>query len=352
MSLSESKSDAIIKMTRGNYPTWIEKIKDYIMALDHDEAADIWAAFVWVPADPANPGNDPAEHDYLTAANGPAKKLRVQHNKAFKFIRNSLSSEVFDTTIGQPHSVPKLLRHLRNYWNDGSVMDRDSLRMEFLKMKLDKYDDFDAYVTAFKNAVRTLKMYKVGLVRDDEDVCFQFNKGMPQAWSTYKGISSGQQHSFEQAVSYYRKMAKSDSSLPGALKAKPVKSKAVYSTHDFDLKGSNVSTTETCRQFARGLCKRGDNCRYKHVQQPPQTGDKGSQSQPKAKFKGKCNHCGKPGHKEAFCWKKKRDEAGKSRGADSAHATSDQGAAMRSGQEVYQDGGSSSDPGRCRFHND
>ena len=77
MSLSESKSDAIIKMTRGNYPTWIEKIKDYIMALDHDEAADIWAAFVWVPADPANPGNDPAEHDYLTAANGPAKKLRV-----------------------------------------------------------------------------------------------------------------------------------------------------------------------------------------------------------------------------------------------------------------------------------
>ena len=73
--------------------------------------------------------------------------------------------------------------------------------------------------------------------------------------------------------------------------------------------------------------------------QPPQTGDKGSQSQPKAKFKGKCNHCVKPGHKEASCWKKKRDEAGKSRGADSAHATSDQGAAMRSGQEVYQDGG-------------
>ena len=144
MSLNESKTDAITKMTRDNYLTWIERVKDYIMALDHDDAVDIWQAFIWEPGDAGDDDEgdeadaDPADHDYQSATTAPERKLRIQHNKAFRFIRNSLSPEVFDTTMGLPCSVPKLLRHLRNYWNDGSVIDRDSLRMEYLEMALEK----------------------------------------------------------------------------------------------------------------------------------------------------------------------------------------------------------------------
>ena len=110
MSLNAEEKVSIEKLTRANYPTWIEKVKDYILALEHDDAADIWQAFVWV-RDPNNPdAPDPAEHDYQAAANQQARKLRVQHNKAYRFIRNALSPEVFNTTLRLPHNVPKLLR--------------------------------------------------------------------------------------------------------------------------------------------------------------------------------------------------------------------------------------------------
>ena len=67
MTLSESKN--IEKMTSANYPIWIEKVRDYIMALEHDDAADIWQAFVWVPGGPVDDEGDdeedPADHDYV-----------------------------------------------------------------------------------------------------------------------------------------------------------------------------------------------------------------------------------------------------------------------------------------------
>jgi len=56
-------------------------------------------------------------------------------------------------------------------------------------------------------------------------------------------------------------------------------------------------TREVCRNFAAGKCRKGNKCRFLHVEKP--------------KFQGTCNHCGKKGHKEANCYKKKRDEKDK-----------------------------------------
>ena len=313
MSRSESDREGLrIKMTRDNYLTWKELIKDFILALDHDDAADIWQAFIWV----ASPGDqdDPADKDYQDATNAPAKKLRVQHNKAFKFIRSSLSRPVFDTTVGVETSVPKLLRHLRAYWNDGTVTDRDSLRMDYLGLQLDNFDDFEAYTTAFKNQVRTMREHKLGMVHADEDVLFQFNKSLPPAWSVHKGISTATGHTFLQALSYYRNMAKSDSSLPGALKPKDIKAKVVYNISST----TDSISTETCRNFARGKCQRGSSCKYAHPAQP----DAGSGgSTPSTK----CGYCDKIGHKLADCWKKKKDEKRDEKpDADSTHAAAEQ----------------------------
>ena len=48
MSLSQDKdSDKIQKLTRSNWPTWIEHVKDFIYALDHDDAVEIWEAYKW-----------------------------------------------------------------------------------------------------------------------------------------------------------------------------------------------------------------------------------------------------------------------------------------------------------------
>ena len=325
MSLSESKSPYIEKLTRGNYPTWIEKVRDYIMALEHDDAPDIYHAFEWVPAGPNDA--DPADHDYQAVGNSAsAKKLRVQHNKAYQFIRNALSSEVFDTTVGMPHSVPKLLRHLRSYWNDGSVTDRNALREEYLAMRLENYDDFDAYAVAFKNKVRILAQHGLGLVSEDEDVCFQFFKGLPQAWNTHKGISQANKHTFTEAASYLRSQAKNDPTLPGALKSKAKSTKAAFIIDN----ARELSKTETCRRFAQGRCTRGDDCRYAHPSKP--TGGASQDGHHRAS-RIKCDYCGKPGHKKKACFKKKRDDKN-AKDADSTNVTSTSAASTNTTQDA------------------
>ena len=90
MSLTSAEdkiSYKIEKLSRANFRTWFEKVKDYILALPHDEAPDIWAAVIW-ERDPTQPDvADPADRDYQEASNATQKKLRQIHNKAFQFIR-------------------------------------------------------------------------------------------------------------------------------------------------------------------------------------------------------------------------------------------------------------------------
>ena len=52
---SQESKMTIEKLTRENYTSWIEKIKDYILALNHDDAPEIWAAFLHDPAPTGQP---------------------------------------------------------------------------------------------------------------------------------------------------------------------------------------------------------------------------------------------------------------------------------------------------------
>ena len=83
MSLSSEKdSTSVPKLTRENFSTWLEMIKDYINALDHEDAPDIWLAFEWRPdpnhdpnalgadGNPLGPQQDPADHDYQDVSVG------------------------------------------------------------------------------------------------------------------------------------------------------------------------------------------------------------------------------------------------------------------------------------------
>ena len=60
MSLNASDKDSSVpKLTRANYTTWLMLIEDHIMALDHDDAPDIWENYIWRP----DPNHDPAADD-------------------------------------------------------------------------------------------------------------------------------------------------------------------------------------------------------------------------------------------------------------------------------------------------
>ena len=51
MSLSRDNNNngALEKLTKDNFLTWIERAKDHILALDCDEAEEMWEASLWAP---------------------------------------------------------------------------------------------------------------------------------------------------------------------------------------------------------------------------------------------------------------------------------------------------------------
>ena len=132
------------KLTRDNHETRFAKIGDYICALDHDEAPDIWAAYKWgeYGTTPPADANDPAKRDYEIANNKDERHLRRVHNQAWAHIRLHLSDAIFQKTIELKHQkVAMLLRFLRQDWHDNSTEDREHLRTEYGSMRLEDYGD-------------------------------------------------------------------------------------------------------------------------------------------------------------------------------------------------------------------
>ena len=212
MSLSaEERQKGIQPLTKDNYLVWIEMIKDYILALDCEDAEDMWEAFEWdrgaaveaAIAVRAAAGAeaeveaivDPADaFSALPSGNQAQRKLKHQHAKAFAYIRRSLSPPIFEKTLGHRTNVPKLLRKLKNCWSDNTTQDRDRMRTQFDSMRLSDFADMDAFITGFNNHVRVMRNHDMGLVARDEDVLFAFNKALPSAWNLQKEVSSAASH--------------------------------------------------------------------------------------------------------------------------------------------------------------
>jgi hypothetical protein len=143
-----------LKLDRLNWPTWSAKTKDYILALDHDDATEIWTAYEWKRTAANQDDIDPAEFDYQEGAGAAMIKLRDQHNMAFRYIMETLDAELYDTTLQLPFSVPKLLRHLhRQVVSDETVSDRDSMQTQYQSLSLDNCSDKSALVTQFRSLI-------------------------------------------------------------------------------------------------------------------------------------------------------------------------------------------------------
>ena len=191
MSLSaEERQKGIQPLTKDNYLVWSEMIKDYILAMDCDNAEDMLDAIEWdydatlnaahaaaaLAGDGAGPAPvvDPADaYNVLPSGNAAQRKFKQQHAKAFACIRRSLSPHIFKKTLGHRTNVPKLLRMLKNCWSDNTTQDRDRMCTQFM----------DTFITTFNNQVRVVRNHDMGLVACDEDVLFAFIKALSSAES-------------------------------------------------------------------------------------------------------------------------------------------------------------------------
>ena len=339
MSADIATQPRMAKLTKANYQTWIAQARDYILAIDHDDAITMWHIYEWTP-DPAVENDvDPIDHDYQTASTAPQKKLRTLHNKAWQFLRQNLSQKIFDTTHKLRISVPVLLRHLRANWHEHSPNDRAALVSVYREMKLSNYQDMDEYVTAFENQVHTLREYKIGSAAEDEDVLYQFELGLPEAWTQFIATRTANSLNYDQALAFYKGQAKAPSNhrLPGAPNKgghRPTADTAHVTMED--MTDRIFTTVEVCRNFARGKCTRPNGtCRYFHPstttkghQQPAPTGRTNQPRSTPSKGKLYCVYCRvRDDHECDTCpqlkRKREREEASR-KGHDTTHATVDQ----------------------------
>jgi hypothetical protein len=328
---SVGKIKGLCALTKSNFLDWIQHVGDMLLAIDHADAGDMWDDYLWV-VDPNNIQPDPITRDWQDSSTPTLKKLKPLHNLAWAKIRNSLDPITFKSTVDVKRSVPKLLRHLRNRWNNGSTEDRNGVRETFTQMKLEQFSDIEEFVIQFKAQLSTMRDLGIKMADSDLDVLFCFNKALPKAWATITMVAAAQQLGFEAATEFYISQAKQDSTLPGSISKGPKGSHAVH----WGKANNDNTSNDVCRQFARGHCPRGNTCKYKHVALPGGNAshgshgnhggnknggghNKGAQRSAGKKFEGDCRFCGKKGHKESDCYAKKRDQAGK----DSSHKTDD-----------------------------
>ena len=301
-------STKLPKLTKRNWTSWEAHVQDFIMALPHEDAADIWAAYMWTrpvgqdDEDSEDEHEDPADRDWQAATTAAEKKLRMQHNKAFKAIRDALEQKIFNSTMGRENNVPKLLRFLKKKcFNDNSAEDRNSLREQLDNMKIEDYDDYDDYEGAFDTTLAEVQKFDLDLVDNDERLLYMFNKGLPAAWQGAKDMVTGQKKIFEEAKSFYHTKAKSDPTLPGTLKILAKTSQSV----NF----SRQTNPETCRKFALGSCTKGDSCGFAHPNTPTTPAHRTSHNRSPQGGQFTCFHCGGQGHKKDDCELKKAGAA-------------------------------------------
>ena len=189
---------------------------------------------------------------------------------------------------------------LRKKWLSKTPFDRSNLRHQFTNFNFAEHKDMEAFIANFKQHVRVMREHNVGMVDDDEDVLYHMlDKVLPDAYSDHVKIIEATNLSLDAAYAYLKKSARQDHTLPGSTNpAAATKHRdAAHATATIpDDKTSNSvnanASEELCRNFAQtGHCRNGADCKYVHQEDAKNE-------------RPKCNHCGKPGHIEAKCWKK------------------------------------------------
>jgi hypothetical protein len=215
------------------------------------------------------------------------------------------------------------------------VEDRAELREEYNEMQLEQHHNMESYIIAFKALVNTMREYNVGSAANDEDVLFQFEKGLPAAYYNVKTIRLAQKIDLQASYIFYKTTAKRDETLPGHIStSKKATSSLADTTHatvdaphatalsraevancrtllgqlsrfkDQSSYNTNSGTTSTevCRNYARGKCTKGQFCKYVHPQQPgAPLAPAGPPPAPYQGARGPCYQCGVEGHLRRYC---------------------------------------------------
>jgi hypothetical protein len=202
---------------------------------------------------------------YESAKNGtraedtPPAHRRRAWGKVTSSLSADMTAKVDDVELGE---VEALLRLIRNKYYKATVQSKTKLRRQLEKARLEDYADLGAYVAHLKSLAKTLR--GLGTLISDEDMNYRLLEGLPTDYDLIKQaikLPRDVPLTWEQMVFMLDDFA-DDPKVPGS-STRGVTSDTVHTTQE---KG-------TCFAFAKGKCKRGDSCRFRHHKAPASHSD-------------------------------------------------------------------------------
>ena len=182
--------------------------------------------------------------------------------------------------------VELLLRMVRQQFYRDTAGTKNNLKNKMHAAKLEDFESLDAYESAL--VMIFSRLMKLGYDVSEEDQLYYLLKGLPADYDTPKSslrLPKTPALSWEQNMSTLREFVDEHPGIVGSL------SKHKDSAFSTEEHISNDRSKEVCRDFAKGQCRRGANCRYNHVKPPLH-----------------CTKCGKNNHREKDCWSKRHTE--------------------------------------------
>ena len=281
----EEKAHKLPELGQENYDVWEMHVKHCFYAAD-------WLGMYEASQVPPDANADDKKD---AAADAGDRK------KAWGTITRSLNDEMLKhinhVGLGE---VEELLVAIRSYYYRNTVGTKNALKKKMQHCALEDHASFETYSSWLKNTFKRLA--GLGYDVSDEDQAYYLLEGLPSDYNTIKTaltLPRATPLTWDEHIFMLRDFITSNPGIVGGTEPKPD-----GSFHGFDRYENDEKSQETCRDHAKGHCKRGNKCRFRHVEQPR-----------------RCAYCKKNGHTEAFCWTKKREQE---RSNDTAHRAQEQ----------------------------
>ncbi len=270
-----------------NYDTWIRRAKNLFFSQD-------WLMFYF----PVDADGDDTEAAFTAALAG---KRRAAWGAITESLNDDILANVDDVEDGH---VEALLRAIRACYFRNTAQSKSQLKDQLHSVTLDDHATLTAYISHIHTLVK--KLAGVGYTVPADDKQYYLLKGLPADYAvvvqSIKMPRPGLPALTWEEIKFQLNDFADNPDVPGSIST--LKAKAADRVHS---SADRVHSSEDlCRDFAKGMCRRGNGCRFIHVAQPHLG------APPPAVGSKLCSYCGMTNHLVATCNKKRRDDAAKS----------------------------------------
>ena len=285
-------------LTKNNFDAWEQATLNYLYAKGWE---NMYTTSFVNPRDAARDAaaaiaDEEDEAQAISPVSARADDISEEDRRAaWGAITSSLSNryllETRKTKLGE---VEELLRSLRGRFYRDSTVTKEALKKKLRDSHLENFNSLDAFLDDFDITVSRLE--ELGIDYDEDEQRSLIFKGLTPEYEPIVTHFNLQERPSSTAF-VINKLRDYEAQHLSTQKKQRTNEHAYSTSSNRD--NTNTVSRVPCRDHIKGKCRRGNRCRFLHIQRPNSPNSNNSQGQ-----RPTCKHCNKQGHTEDKCWKK------------------------------------------------